>query len=382
VSAPEVPGAPPLPIAKRLNRNALTVAAILMGVTVLVAVVTLNAKRPGVEAKPAADAPTPIEAQPSFLDVPARRDVVMPPLTTTGVPRPDTMPTTLPASVLAGPDVASYADPYTAPGAISSHADRVADAYHRALVSPVLASASSVVNSPLPTQGTTTTGAGATALPDITGAASNVVMAPAIVASSPYQIDAGTVIPAALIRAINSDLPGQLVAQVIRNVYDSRTLRTLLVPQGTKLIGRYSADVAAGQKRLQIIWTRLIFPDGRSLMVPDAEAADGRGATGVPGQVNNHERRIFGTALLTSVISAAAQLSQPQQSGGALATPSARQVAAGALGQELSTVGLETLRRNLDLRPTITLSEGTAINVLLRSDLDLRGPYVPASQER
>lgn len=177
-------------------------------------------------------------------------------------------------------------------------------------------------------------------------------------------------------RAINSDLPGQLVAQVTRPVYDSRTLHTRLIPPGTKLIGRYDAEITAGQHRLQIAWTRLIFPDGRSFTIPEAPTADGRGAAGVPGQVDNHDRRVFGTALLTSVISAAVQLSQPQQATGPFGTPSPRQVAAGALGQELSQVGLEVLRRNLDLRPTITLPEGTAIQVLLNGDLDLPGPYV------
>ncbi len=97
--------------------------------------------------------------------------------------------------------------------------------------------------------------------------------------------------------------------------------------------------------------------------------------------MDNHYPRLFGTALLTSIISAAAQLSQSQPSTGAYTAPTAGQTAAAALGQQLSTVGLEVLRNNLNIRPTITLPEGTALTVLLSRDLELPGPYAPARRQ-
>jgi type IV secretion system protein VirB10 len=186
----------------------------------------------------------------------------------------------------------------------------------------------------------------------------------------PNQLDAGTVIPAALATAINSDLPGHLLAYVTRNVYDSRTQRTIVIPQGTKLIGDYNNTIAGGQQRLLIAWTRLIFPNGASVTLPGLNSTDATGASGVPGYVDTHTRRVFGNALLLSVLSAGIQLSQPRQ-GNVYAPPTAGQVAAGAVGQQLGDVATEMLRKNLEIPPTITLAAGTPFNVWLASDLVL-----------
>lgn len=194
-------------------------------------------------------------------------------------------------------------------------------------------------------------------------------------AGSAYTVRAGTVLPALLVTAASSDLPGDLVAQVSRDVYDSRTQRTLLIPRGTKLIGRYDNQVAAGQRRLLVAWTRLLFPDGRSLTLPGLALVDEQGRAGASGQVDNHMTRVFGNALLLSAIGAGAQLSQPQQTS-VLGPPSVGQVAAGSLGQELSNVALEIVRRGMDVPPTITLAQGTAFYVFVNADLVLDAPYV------
>jgi type IV secretion system protein VirB10 len=192
--------------------------------------------------------------------------------------------------------------------------------------------------------------------------------------SSPYVLQAGTVIPAILLTAITSDLPGDCMGQVTRDVFDSRTQRTMLIPKGSKLMCRYDDQVAAGQGRLLIAWTRLLLPDGRGMTLPGLALKDAQGQTGAKGDVDNHTRRVFGRALLLSAIGAGAQLSQPRQ-GSILAAPTTGQVAAGAVGQELSNVALEVLRRGMEQPPTITVQQGQTFNVFLNGDLVFDGPY-------
>jgi type IV secretion system protein VirB10 len=205
------------------------------------------------------------------------------------------------------------------------------------------------------------------------GRASGTTIAALEPAGSPYTLTAGTVIPGLLLTAINSDLPGEIVGQVSRPVYDSRTQRIVLIPRGSRLVGTYDNQVAAGQGRLLVAWTRLIFPDGRSLRLPGLALTDPAGQSGAKDRVDNHWRRVFGNALLLSAISAGAQVSQPAQAT-VLSTPSAGQVAAGAVGQELSQVAIEILRRGMDVAPTITIRAGQPFNVFLSGDLVFDGP--------
>lgn len=193
---------------------------------------------------------------------------------------------------------------------------------------------------------------------------------------SPYQIMAGTLLPAMLVTGINSDLPGDILAQITRNVYDSQQ-RFLLIPRGTKVIGRYDDQIALGQSRVLIAWTRLILPDGRSLSLPGLPTKDLRGASGLRDKVDNHYGRLYGQATLLSIVGAGAQLSQPQQ-GSVFAPPSAGQVAAGALGRELSSVSMETIRRNMDVRPTLQVRPGMPFYIFLERDIVLEGPYADA----
>jgi type IV secretion system protein VirB10 len=193
-------------------------------------------------------------------------------------------------------------------------------------------------------------------------------------AGSPYRVAEGTLIPAVLTAGINSDLPGQTTALVRRNVYDSRTGRFLLIPQGSRLVGEYDSRVAFGQKRVLVAWNRLIFPDGRSLDLAGMPGVDLSAAAGLRDRVDNHFVRTFGSALLLAAVSAGVQLSQPDDRS--LGTnPSASQVAAAAVGQELGRVATEYLRRNLDVRPTIEVRPGYELNVEVTADLDLPAPY-------
>lgn len=190
--------------------------------------------------------------------------------------------------------------------------------------------------------------------------------------ASPYQIMAGTLIPATLVTAINSDLPGEVVAQVTRNVYDTQQ-RHLLIPAGSKVLGKVDNQVGLGQSRVNLAWYRIIFPDNASLTLPGFGGVDGQGAAGIRDRVNNHYGRTYLNALLLSAITAGVQLSQPQ-GGGVFAQPSPGQVAAGALGQQMGEVSSEAVRRNMQVGPTLEVRPGFRFSIYVSRDLVLE-PY-------
>ena len=117
--------------------------------------------------------------------------------------------------------------------------------------------------------------------------------------ASPFVVQAGTIIPAALIAGIRSDLPGQITAQVTESVFDSPTGRAKLIPQGARLIGIYDSQVAFGQSRVILVWTRLIMPNGRSIVLERQQGADAGGYSGLEDEVDNHWVELFKAALLS-----------------------------------------------------------------------------------
>ena len=168
-------------------------------------------------------------------------------------------------------------------------------------------------------------------------------------------------------------MAGPLVAQVTRDVFD-RNQRRVAIPRGSRLIGAYDSQVALGESRLLVAWSRVIFPDGSGLSFPGLPAATRAGEAGLPGSVDNHLARVFGSAVLLSVLGAGVQLSQPQESATFGSAASTRQVAAAAVGQELSSVAIEMLRRQLSVPPTIRIAAGTRFYVFLRGDLRFEEP--------
>jgi type IV secretory pathway VirB10-like protein len=191
-----------------------------------------------------------------------------------------------------------------------------------------------------------------------------------------YEIKAGWDIPATLEQAVNSDLPGDIKALVRSNVYDTASGRYLLIPQGSRLIGTYNHRVAYGQNAVQVIWTRLIYPDGTSLNLQGMIGQDAQGQSGFRDKVDNHYARLVGFALLTSAFSAGIELSQNQQSS-SFAYPSTSQIATQALGQQLGELGMEITRRNLNIQPTIKIRVGYRFNVRVNKDIAFEGPYSP-----
>jgi len=195
-----------------------------------------------------------------------------------------------------------------------------------------------------------------------------------IPAASEYTIKAGWEIPAILEQDINSDLPGEIKALVTSNVYDTATGKHLLIPQGSRLIGVYNSNIVYGQNSLQVIWRTVIFPDASSIDLGGMVGQDASGTSGFRGDVDNHYKRLIGFTVLSSLFSAGFQLSQTH-SGSILRNPSAGETAAGAVGQEVSQLGNEVTRRNLNVQPTIKIPLGYRFNVRVDRDVVFDGPY-------
>ncbi|EJX1342487.1 TrbI/VirB10 family protein [Vibrio parahaemolyticus] len=191
---------------------------------------------------------------------------------------------------------------------------------------------------------------------------------------SPFELRAGFVIPATLISGINSDLPGQIMAQVSQNVSDTATGSHLLIPQGSRLIGSYSSDVAYGQERVLVAWQRIIFPDGKAMDIGSMPGADSAGYSGFHDQVNNHYLRIFGSAFLMSGITAGITLSQDNDSNSEDGTR-ASDALSEALGQQLGQVAVEMIRKNMNIAPTLEIRPGYRFNVIVTKDMTFSKPY-------
>lgn len=191
---------------------------------------------------------------------------------------------------------------------------------------------------------------------------------------SRYELKRGSVIPATLITGINSDLPGRITAQVSQNVYDSATGHYLLVPQGTKLLGRYDSKVSFGQSRVLVVWTDMIFPNGSTLQLGGMAGTDAEGYGGFTDKVDRHYLRTFGSAVLLAVIGTGIDMAVPENSTLATqdtASDSARRNFAETFGR----VAERTISKNLDIQPTLRIRPGYKFNVLVDQDLVFPGDY-------
>jgi len=184
---------------------------------------------------------------------------------------------------------------------------------------------------------------------------------------SPYQVMAGTIIPASLVTGLNSDLPGQVIAQITENVYDTPTGQHLLLPQGTRLLGRYDSDIDDGQSRALVVWNRLIRPDGSSLVIENLPGVDLSGQAGLRDKVDHHTGSLFKAAILSSVLSIAAELSTDEEDELAEAIRSGGQDTINQAGQRVVT-------RALSRKPTLRVQPGWRLGVIVNRDLVL-SPY-------
>ncbi|MER9740830.1 TrbI/VirB10 family protein [Mesorhizobium sp. M0187] len=181
-------------------------------------------------------------------------------------------------------------------------------------------------------------------------------------------LQAGAVIAAALITGIRSDLPGQITAQVTENVYDSPTGHVRLIPQGTRLIGQYDNGVGFGQRRVLLVWTRLIFPNGRSIVLEREPGADAEGYAGLEDGVDYHWGELFKAAALSTVLSIGAQAGSSGEESNIM-----RALRQGA-SDSISQTGQQIVQRQLNIAPTLTIRPGYPVRVIVTRDLVLE-PY-------
>jgi type IV secretion system protein VirB10 len=181
---------------------------------------------------------------------------------------------------------------------------------------------------------------------------------------SPYILQAGSVIPAALITGLRSDLPGQIAAQVTAPVYDSPSGRYLLIPQGARLLGEYDSRIAAGQTRLLLVWTRLILPDGCSITLTREPGTDASGAAGLADRVDNPWRRVLLAAGLATLLNLGLEQDSATDDDIARAIREAAQDTIGRTGDEI-------VRRQLAVLPTLTVRPGFPVRVMVTRDLIL-----------
>lgn len=188
-------------------------------------------------------------------------------------------------------------------------------------------------------------------------------------ALSPYEVKAGTVIPAALLTGLNSDLPGMVIAQVTEPVFDHRTGRVVLIPQGARLIGKYDSQVGYGQDRVLLVWTRLIYPSGRSMDLAGMGGADATGAAGLSDQVDTHLpvlARAIGLSTLITIGGVAAQNSLSRGDDNLVLQDSA-----GGVANQASQTGQRLVERDLQRSPTLRIRPGFPVRVMVDKDLVL-----------
>lgn len=182
----------------------------------------------------------------------------------------------------------------------------------------------------------------------------------------PYVISAGTVISGVLLSSINSDLPGQILGQVSENVYDSKIGKYLLIPQGTKIIGRYDSRVNFGQSRVLIKWERLLMPDRRSIVIENMQGLDAKGVAGMKDKVNNHYDKLMIGVVMGSLFGIGTAALNDLDDDKSFANNAAQSV-----GQSVNDAASQITKRNLSIAPTIEIRAGMRFKVFVNRDVVL-----------
>lgn len=189
---------------------------------------------------------------------------------------------------------------------------------------------------------------------------------------SPYEVKAGTLIPAVLITGINSQLPGMIIAQVSEQVFDTVSGRYLLIPQGTRILGQYENSINYGQERVRVVWNRMIFPDGTSIALEGMPGVDTSGQSGFTDQTDNHWGKLAGGVFLSSLLAGTAQ---SQYDNGDFEGQFYSNV-----GSEINRTGQRITRKNLDIQPTLEIRQGYPVNILVHKDMILK-PYTQIADQ-
>jgi type IV secretion system protein VirB10 len=190
-----------------------------------------------------------------------------------------------------------------------------------------------------------------------------------------YELKAGTIIPGILLTGINSDLPGNVIAQVSENVWDTATGRFVLIPKGTRILGVYDSQVSFGQKRILLVWNRLIFPNGTTLNISGSPGIDQAGYSGLSGRVNEHWGKMIGTALLASAFVAGAEIVYDRDGQGNSENKSPRDVAAESVAGSILDMSTRLMERTAGIQPTITIRPGKKLGIFVQEDVVFPFPY-------
>lgn len=197
----------------------------------------------------------------------------------------------------------------------------------------------------------------------------NTVMPP----MSRYELKTGTMIPAVLLTAINSDLPGEIIAQVTSDVHDFRTLKHTLIPMGSRIIGRYDSNVTYGQNRLLVVWDRIIFPNGNTLALDNYQGVDLLGNSGMKGKVNNHFWKLLRSVILSAGINVAAGRLEDINVNVGSSSKARVSIGRGAsdASGNIETIGSRMVEKDLNQQPTIKIKRGSRFNIFVNSDMVL-----------
>ncbi|CAG37884.1 TrbI/VirB10 family protein [Desulfotalea psychrophila] len=199
-------------------------------------------------------------------------------------------------------------------------------------------------------------------------------------AGAQFELKTGTVIPALMLTGINSQLAGEITGQVSQNIYDTATGQYLIIPQGTRISGNYASDVQVGQERLFVVWKRLVFPDGSSVTLDGLQGVDYAGYTGLKDQVDNHYAKIFGNAIVMSLITGGSAYAIDSLNDNGNNDDRNRRITiqselGTAVATQLSQTGLALLQRNMNIAPTIKIRPGYRFNVMVVKDMVFDEPY-------
>jgi type IV secretion system protein VirB10 len=192
------------------------------------------------------------------------------------------------------------------------------------------------------------------------------------------ELKAGTVIPGLLLTGLNSDLPGTVIGQVSENVYDTASGHYLLIPQGARILGVYDSRITYGQKRVGIIWNRLIYPDGSTLNIAGSPGTDLAGYSGIKGTVDNHYGQLLSAAFFTSIFASAADIAtggRDSSNNSDSDKKSVRDIIVETLGAEVAELGAKMADRALDIQPTIKIRPGQRFNVMVQEDVVFLQPW-------
>ena len=185
---------------------------------------------------------------------------------------------------------------------------------------------------------------------------------------SAFELKSGTLLPCVLISGLNSDLPGNMIAQVSENVWDTATGRYLLIPRGSRIIGTYDSQISYGQSRVLVMWSRLIFPDGSSLVLDNLKGADQGGYSGFKGTVNRHWNSIISSALLVSLLGAGVELAAPTDNG-RRDTQDPRSILAENAASAVAEAIAQIIQREANRQPTIKIKPGYRFMIFVQHDI-------------